>query len=114
MKIHIETLGCPKNFNDTRKVQKLLEEADHVIADNPEKAEGIMINTCGFIEDAKIESIDRIFEMASLKPDILIVSGCLSQRYSRQLLQEMPEVDIFLGVNNYADQIGRASCRERV
>lgn len=55
MKIHIETLGCPKNFNDTRKVQKLLEEADHVIADNPEKAEGIMINTCGFIEDAKIE-----------------------------------------------------------
>ena len=101
MKIHIETLGCPKNFNDTRKVQKLLEEADHVIADNPEKAEGIMINTCGFIEDAKIESIDRIFEMASLKPDILIVSGCLSQRYSRQLLQEMPEVDIFLGVNNY-------------
>ena len=86
MKIHIETLGCPKNFNDTRKVQKLLEEADHVIADNPEKAEGIMINTCGFIEDAKIESIDRIFEMASLKPDILIVSGCLSQRYSRQLI----------------------------
>ena len=64
-----------------------------------------VVNTCGFINDAKVESIDTILSMAKLKKSnkelILVVSGCLSQRYIEELYQEMPEVDILLGVNDY-------------
>ncbi|MGN0658743.1 MAG: 30S ribosomal protein S12 methylthiotransferase RimO [Emergencia sp.] len=103
MKIFIETLGCPKNFNDSETAAGILEEKNHIIVNSPEEADAIIVNTCGFINDAKTESIERIFDMAAYKEGgrKLIVSGCLSQRYGRELYEEMPEVDLFLGVNDY-------------
>ena len=103
MKIYIETLGCPKNFSDSETAAAILEKAGHEITDDPAEAGAVMINTCGFIEDAKVESIDRIFDFIREKRNdtILIVSGCLSQRYAPSLFDEMPEVDIFTGVNEY-------------
>lgn len=100
MKIYIETLGCPKNFNDSQVAAGILESAGHLVTDDLEAADAIMVNTCGFINDAKTESIDRIFQMANLGK-LLLVSGCLTQRYGEELYSEMPEVDIFLGVNDY-------------
>lgn len=103
MKIYIETLGCPKNANDSEVAAGILEKAGHTIVNRPEFADGIIVNTCGFINDAKKESINTILDMAQYKDDdkLLIVSGCLSQRYGDELYKEMPEVDIFLGVNDY-------------
>ncbi|MEG0392074.1 MAG: 30S ribosomal protein S12 methylthiotransferase RimO [Anaerovoracaceae bacterium] len=100
MKIFIETLGCPKNFNDSEVAAGILEAAGHEITKVIEEADGIMVNTCGFINDAKTESINTIFDMARWGK-LLMVSGCLTQRYGEELYEEMPEVDIFLGVNDY-------------
>ena len=103
MKIYIDTLGCPKNITDSEYAAGILEKAGHKIIENPALAKVLIVNTCGFINDAKKESIDTILELASYKKEkqILIVSGCLSKRYSKQLFKELPEVDIFLGVNEY-------------
>lgn len=103
MKLYIETLGCTKNANDSEVSAGILESAGHTIITNPEEADVIIVNTCGFINDAKKESISRIFDMTACKKEegILIVAGCLSQRYSKELYDEMPEVDIFIGVNDY-------------
>lgn len=106
MNIYFETLGCPKNSNDSEMAAGILEQSGHCIVDNPVDSDAIIVNTCGFINDAKKESIDKIFEMAELKEEqdkkrLLIVSGCLSKRYGDDLFKEMPEVDIFLGVNEY-------------
>lgn len=111
MKLYIETMGCPKNFNDSEAAAGIWEAAGLQTADSIEDADAIMINTCGFINDAKKESISRIFDMIRFinetgqngdeKKKILIVSGCLSQRYKEQLADELPEADIFIGVNDY-------------
>ncbi len=103
MRIYIETLGCPKNFNDSQVAAGILENENHIIVNEPEGADIIMVNTCGFINDAKTESIEKILEMAEYKADgkKLVVSGCLSQRYADDLYKEMPEVDLFVGVNEY-------------
>lgn len=103
MNIYIETLGCAKNASDSDAAAAILEAAGHTIVNDPDEAGAIIVNTCGFINDAKKESIDRIFHMTDYKKrgGILIVSGCLSQRYGEELYKEMPEVDIFLGVNDY-------------
>lgn len=103
MNIYIETLGCAKNASDSETAAGILETAGHKIVSSPHEAEGIIVNTCGFINDAKKESISRIFDMSEHKKNggLLIVSGCLSQRYGEELYKEMPEVDIFLGVNDY-------------
>lgn len=112
MKLYIETMGCPKNFNDSEGIEGIWEAAGMSIAGSIEDADAILVNTCGFINDAKQESIGCIFDMANFieeckgqEPEkekkILIVSGCLSQRYGKELADEMPEVDIFLGVNDY-------------
>lgn len=103
MKIYIETLGCAKNASDSEAAAGILEAAGHKIVNNPHEADGIIVNTCGFINDAKKESISRIFDMSEHRErgGLLIVSGCLSQRYGEELYKEMPEVDIFLGVNDY-------------
>lgn len=99
-KVYFNTLGCPKNFYDTQSAKGYLEAAGFSIVENPECADYIIVNTCGFINDAKEESIATIFDMASYDAK-LIVSGCLSQRYFEELNAEMPEVDGFLGVNDY-------------
>ena len=103
MNVYFETLGCPKNIYDTQIAQGILEKARYAVVDSPEAADTIIVNTCGFINDAKKESIDRIFEMAAYKEEgkRLVVSGCLSQRYADELFAEMPEVDLFIGVNEY-------------
>lgn len=103
MKVYFETLGCPKNFYDTENAKGILEDAGFEICDDPETADFVVVNTCGFINDAKTESIERIFDMASAKRDDakLVVSGCLSKRYSEELFEEMPEADAFVGVNEY-------------
>ena len=103
MKIYMETMGCPKNFYDTQTAKGILSENGFDITEEIEEADIMVINTCGFINDAKKESIERIFELAQYKEDgrKLIVSGCLSERYHRDLMEEMPEADAFIGVNEY-------------
>lgn len=103
MKVYMETLGCPKNFNDTQVAKGIMVNGGIEIVDEIESADVMILNTCGFINDAKKESIDRIFELADYKKmgKKLIVSGCLSERYSKDLVDEMPEVDAFMGVNEY-------------
>ena len=101
-KLYIETLGCPKNFNDSEGIGGIWEAAGGEIAASPQEADVVLVNTCGFINDAKVESIDAIFDMTRLpnRPKI-VVSGCLSQRYGQQLADEIPEIDYLLGVNDY-------------
>ncbi len=103
MKIYIETLGCPKNFVDSELAAGRFRAAGHEITDDISEADAVLLNTCGFINDAKKESIDRIFELHELKNEdsLLCVSGCLSQRYSEELFKEMPEIDVLVGVNDY-------------
>jgi ribosomal protein S12 methylthiotransferase len=81
----------------------LLSRAGHGLARTPDEADFIIVNTCGFIEDAKKESIEAIFEMLDYKADHrkVVVTGCLTQRYADEMAEELPEVDAFLGVNDY-------------
>ena len=103
MKIYIKTLGCDKNICDSDYVAGLLASEGHRITDDPAKADIMLVNTCGFIKDAKVQSIESIFELAAIKKDKqrLFVSGCLSQRYGAELAKEIPELDAVLGVNDY-------------
>ena len=103
MKIYFETLGCPKNFNDTQAAKGIMAEAGYEIAETAEESDVIVVNTCGFTNDAKRESIERIFDMVPYREEgkKLVVSGCLSERYADDLYEEMPEVDLFIGVNEY-------------
>lgn len=105
MNIFIETLGCPKNTVDSQNMAALLEKGGHRLVDSPEESDAIIVNTCAFINDAKAESVDTILEMAQYKEEgarMLIVTGCLSQRFSEELYEEIPEADLLLGVNDYA------------
>ena len=107
MNVHFVSLGCPKNRVDTEVMLGHATGAGHEIVAAPEDAEVIVVNTCGFIGEAKQESIDAILEMARHKQagtcKRLVVTGCLSQRYPKELASEMPEVDQFLGTNEVAD-----------
>ena len=110
IKIGMISLGCPKNRVDSELMLGALRETAQFTA-VPEEADVVIVNTCGFIESAKQESIDTILEMAQLKKNGslkgLIVTGCLSERYREELACELPEVDAFLGVHAYA-QIANA------
>lgn len=105
--IGIVSLGCSKNRVDTEILLGYLKAYGFQVVNKPEKADILIINTCGFIESAKQESIDTILEMAAYKDaargqcQMLVVTGCLSQRYMEQLEQELPEVDLLWGVKNY-------------
>ncbi|MBQ1468078.1 MAG: 30S ribosomal protein S12 methylthiotransferase RimO [Solobacterium sp.] len=106
MKIGVISLGCAKNLVDTENLLGILSLGNQEIVQNYEDAEAIIINTCGFIESAKSEAIDTILEAASYKEQglkKLIVMGCLSQRYKPQLVEELPEVDRFITLNEYKD-----------
>ncbi len=102
-KVYIKTLGCEKNTVDSECAEAIFIENGCKITDDPEEADFLMVNTCGFILDAKEQSIESIFDLVYSKRDDqkLIVSGCLSQRYSKELAKEIPEVDYFLGVDDY-------------
>jgi len=101
MKLHLISLGCVKNLIDSEVMLGKLK--NYTITSNINDADVIIINTCGFIESAKEESINTILEAIEEKKDnaILVVAGCLSQRYKEELQKELPEVDIFTGVGDY-------------
>ena len=100
-KFSIVSLGCARNLVDSEVMAGLLQRDHYDIVDEPEDADVVLINTCGFIEAAKAESIDTIIEIARLKEEgkikKLVVAGCLAQRYSKELAKELPEVDLFIG-----------------
>ncbi|MCB9555061.1 MAG: 30S ribosomal protein S12 methylthiotransferase RimO [Deltaproteobacteria bacterium] len=104
--VHFVTLGCPKNIVDSERMHRLAADQGISAVDDPAAAEVIVVNTCGFIEAAKQESIDTILKMAEYKQQgtlqALIVAGCLSQRYPEELARELPEVDHFLGTTDFA------------
>lgn len=106
MKVGFVSLGCSKNLVDTEMMIGLFKEQQYEIENRPEKADIIVINTCGFIQSAKEEAIDTIFEMAKYKKEgnckFLIVTGCLVERYQEELKKEIPEVDLFLKYSDYA------------
>jgi ribosomal protein S12 methylthiotransferase len=99
--LHLVSLGCVKNRVDSEVMLGVAEREGYRLVDEADRADVIVVNTCGFIGDAKKESIDTILELASHKArgtcKTLIVAGCLSQRYGAELADEMPEVDHFLG-----------------
>ena len=98
-RIDVITLGCSKNLVDSEKLMKLLEENGYTLRHNPDKVNGeiVVINTCGFIGDAKEESINMILEVCDLKARRRVrkvfVMGCLSERYMAELSDEIPQVD---------------------
>ncbi|PIR01255.1 MAG: 30S ribosomal protein S12 methylthiotransferase RimO [Nitrospinae bacterium CG11_big_fil_rev_8_21_14_0_20_45_15] len=104
-KIGMVSLGCPKNTVDTEWALGDLKQEGHELTPNAEEADFIIINTCGFIDSAKRESIDAILDMARYKQEgvckKIVVTGCLSERYSEELLKEIPEIDHLLGVHQY-------------
>ena len=102
MKLLFISLGCDKNLVDSEMMMGLLHDRGYEFTDNEEEADIIVINTCGFINDAKEESINTILEMAKYKENnlkALIVAGCLVERYKNEILQELPEIDAIVGVS---------------
>ncbi|WP_408955905.1 30S ribosomal protein S12 methylthiotransferase RimO [Natroniella sp. ANB-PHB2] len=108
IKVGLLSLGCSKNQVDSEIMLGLIGEAGYQIVDNYNNSDVLIVNTCGFIDDAKEESINSILELAQYKQEgaceLLIVTGCLAQRYSRDLEEQIPEVDAILGTGNF-DQI---------
>jgi ribosomal protein S12 methylthiotransferase len=105
MKLLFISLGCDKNLVDTEVMLGLLHEKGYQMTDDETEADVIVVNTCCFIHDAKEESIQNILDMARYKKEgrlkALIVTGCLAQRYRQEILEEIPEVDVVLGVTAY-------------
>lgn len=101
-KVGMVSLGCPKNQVDAEIMLKKLVDAGYILVQEAEKADVVIVNTCGFIEDAKKESIDAILEMIDYKEDGLLakvlVTGCLAQRYAEEIFAELPEVDGVIGI----------------
>jgi len=106
-KVYFVSLGCPKNRVDSEVMLGAMDQAGHRLVTAPDEAEVIVVNTCGFIDAAKEESIDTILEMAQYKSDgackKLVVTGCLTQRYPDEVAREIPEIDHILGSADYAD-----------
>jgi len=100
-KLHMVSLGCTKNLVDSEVMLGKLSEYE--LSDAPEEADVIIVNTCGFIEAAKEESISTVLDLhlRRKKESLLVMSGCLSERYKEELAEQMPEIDIFTGVGDY-------------
>ena len=105
LKIALESLGCSKNLVDAEIMMGILNRKGYKLVGNMEEADIALVNTCGFIESAKQESIQTILEIAQLKETanlkLLIVTGCLAQRYSDELKEEIPEIDAIVGTGSY-------------
>lgn len=103
--VHFVSLGCPKNLVDSQVMLGMLEKDRYEITPDPAQAEVIIVNTCSFIQASKEESIETILEMAEQKQSgkckVLVASGCLPQRYSKQMEEEMPEIDLMIGTGQY-------------
>lgn len=120
-KVHLITLGCARNRVDSEVMLGSMLERGWEMEQEPEAADAIVINTCGFIGPAKQESIDTILEAAEIKkkkPSLkIVVSGCLTQRYKSQLAKGLPEVDLFIGTDQFpkiADLVSEPSTSDRV
>lgn len=103
--VYFVSLGCPKNLVDSQVMLGLLKSNRFTITDSPEDAETVIVNTCSFINSAKEESVNTVLELAELKNTgslkNLVMSGCMAQRYSKDLETDMPEVDLFIGTGEY-------------
>jgi ribosomal protein S12 methylthiotransferase len=106
-RVYLHTLGCPKNRVDSEVMLGTLTQAGYRLVQDPAKADIIVVNTCGFIESAKVESVEAIVELSDWKRTgrckKLVVAGCLVQRHAEELARELPEVDHFLGTGAYQD-----------
>lgn len=106
-KISLISLGCAKNLVNSEQMLYLLSEAGYTLVPEPDGADAVIINTCGFIDAAKSEAIDTVLEMAELKKagklGKIIVTGCLAERYQDTVMQELPEIDAVLGVGSLGD-----------
>ena len=99
-KVTIVTLGCPKNLVDSEDLLDRLRKEGFRYTEEPEDADIVLVNTCGFIEDAKRESIQEILKLKTVKEKgkKILVFGCLAQRYRNELMREIPEIDALWGV----------------
>lgn len=104
-KVHIVSLGCPKNLVDSEIMLGQMMKDGYTVTDDASEAETIVVNTCGFIETAKQESIDKILEMSGHKQTgkakTVVVAGCLTQRYKEDLVEGLPEADLFVGSGEF-------------
>ena len=122
-KVALISLGCPKNLVNSEQMLYLLADAGFELVGEPEEADCVVVNTCGFIESAKTEAIDTILSLALLKKagkiKSIVAAGCLVQRYQAEFLKELPEVDCVLGTGSYGDIVeavksalkGKAVCK---
>ena len=111
-KVHLISLGCDKNLSDSEKTLGLLMAEGYEYTDDPAAADLIVVNTCCFIRDAKQESVETLIEMADLKAarreagmkmPLLLVMGCMAERYKEEITESLPEVDILVGTNSWQD-----------
>lgn len=104
-KVHFISLGCPKNLVDSEIMAGTLMRDGYTVVSEAEDADTVVVNTCGFIEDSKKESIQRILDMTQLKEDgkikKVVVAGCLTQRYKTDLVEGLPEADLFIGSGEF-------------
>ncbi len=116
-KVFLVSLGCPKNLIDSEVMLGQLRRHGYQMRPNPEEADILLVNTCAFIQSAVEESIDEILELARFKVDgparLLVVTGCLVQRYGTELSRELPEVDIFIGTDGFQNIVGKIEDRAR-
>ena len=109
MRIYFISLGCDKNLVDSEYMLGLLRDAGHILTEDEAEADAIVVNTCCFIHDAKEESIETILEAASYKEQgncrVLIVTGCLAERYRGEIMSEIPEVDAVLGTASFDEVV---------
>jgi len=107
IKVAMISLGCAKNLVDSEQMLYRLKNAGYVLSENAEGADVVVVNTCGFIEDAKREAIENILQLAELKKEgkigAIIAAGCLAQRYKDEFFKELPEVDAIVGTGSYSD-----------
>ena len=103
-KLHLVSLGCAKNLVDSEMMLGTLELGGYEVVEDPAEAELLLVNTCGFIRPAVEEAVDEILRLAEYKEadptKKLVVTGCLVQRYGSELQQELPEVDLFVGIDD--------------
>ena len=107
VKVGMVSLGCSKNQVDAERLLALALENGYEISADPAQCDVVIINTCGFIEDAKRESIENILEFCQLKEQgivkVVVVTGCLAERYREELAAEIPEADVVLGIGRNTD-----------
>lgn len=104
-KVHFISLGCPKNLVDSEIMAGTLLKDGYSVVNEAGEADTVIVNTCGFIEDSKQESIQKILEMTALKEQgqikRVVVAGCLTQRYKTELVEGLPEADLLLDLVNF-------------